>query len=452
MNDEEMNLPPEDPTNPENGQQPEIEGFELDEDYDPDLDELNRRGSSIGGDSKKTLMAGILILAGTGAILYYLFSDPPPVPTSKGSATPAGVSSQIVSAPALPPQAQTSNNIPSLPPAPPPPPPPPAPPPPPPPPPAPAPAAKAPAGEEAKPANPPPPTPKAPLAPPEVKAIAPKPVNPKSDIRSADRMRSNMLLLDGRSDTSNAEDELDLNEGKEALKQNDPNSKFASDAIEAAKVETIKAGKIDDLRHTIAQGKILNAILETAINTDLPGTLRAIVSRDVYAEAGKNILIPKGSRLIGTYNTGIMRGQKRVFVVWTRVIRPDGVDIMIGSPGVDALGRAGVEGLVDNKYMESFSAAILTSMISLGVAIIADNAVGDSTTTTTAGSTTNSNSSGAEAAADAANAVGDVGSEIVKGALDLRPTITVDQGTRINVFVNNDLVFPTNEKGGVFIQ
>ena len=115
-------------------------------------------------------------------------------------------------------------------------------------------------------------------------------------------------------------------------------------------------------------------MLETAINTDLPGTLRAIVSRDVFAESGKEVMIPKGSRIIGTYNTGISRGQRRVMIVWTRLIRPDGLDIEIGSPGVDSLGRAGVEGDVDNKYAEIFSAAILTSVVTIGAATAAESA------------------------------------------------------------------------------
>jgi len=195
-------------------------------------------------------------------------------------------------------------------------------------------------------------------------------------------------------------------------------------------------------------------VMETAINTDLPGTLRAIISRDVHAEAGKQVLIPKGSRLIGTYNTGVLRGQKRVFIIWTRVIRPDGVDIMIGSPGVDGLGRAGAEGSVDNKYMESFSAAILTSVISLGVGYVADKAVDGNSTTTTSnvGDTTSSGSSGSAAVSNAAGAIGAVGTEIVRGTLDLRPTIAIDQGARINVFVNKDLAFPDNATGSMFLE
>lgn len=228
-----------------------------------------------------------------------------------------------------------------------------------------------------------------------------------------------------------------------ALDNSDPNRAFTNNVLRSTIAEKVTATRLNNLSMTIAQGKIINAVLETAINTDLPGTLRAIVARDTYAEAGRAVLIPKGSRLIGTYNTAIARGQRRILIIWTRVIRPDGMDIMIGSPGVDNLGRAGVEGNVDNKYMEMFSTAILTSLLTIGVAAGAE-AVTDSGTTTSNsnGSTTQSGGAGLAAGAEAVRTIGDVGKRVVQTAIDARPTITVDQGTRINVFVNKDLTFP----------
>ncbi len=74
----------------------------------------------------------------------------------------------------------------------------------------------------------------------------------------------------------------------------------------------VTATFISDRAHTIAQGKLLTAVLETAINTEIPGFVRAIISRDVYAEAGNQILVPRGSRLFGTYSSKITRGQGRV--------------------------------------------------------------------------------------------------------------------------------------------
>jgi type IV secretion system protein VirB10 len=227
----------------------------------------------------------------------------------------------------------------------------------------------------------------------------------------------------------------------------DPNGAFAQAVTEASSAPRTEATNIGDLDITIAQGKIIFAVLETAIDTDLPGTIRAIVSHDTYAEAGRKILIPKGSRLIGTYNSSIRRGQGRVFIIWTRVIRPDGTDIMIDSPGVDSLGRAGEAGDVDNKFFEIFTTAILTSSLEIGTAAVGQGLFGTQQTTTTnngTGSTT-TESPTSTAMQEAVQNIGQVGSSIVQSVVNLQPTINIDQGTLVNVFVNRELVFPNGD-------
>ncbi len=292
-----------------------------------------------------------------------------------------------------------------------------------------------------------------PVPPPPPPPVAPPPAISKIgggkavDKNEDKRIRSNMMIVDGGVKTS------DPNASK-ASPINDPNGVFAENIIRATSAEKAAATGLSNLNMTIAQGKIVNAVLETAINTDLPGTIRAIVSRDTYAEAGRDVLIPKGSRLLGTYNTGILHGQNRVMIVWTRLIRPDGVDIMIGSPAVDGLGRAGVEGFVDNKFMEIFTGAILTSALTIGAAVAVDAVLpAQGTTTTTAeGNSTTTTSPAQQAAGQAVGNLGSTAKDVVGKIVNTRPTITVDQGTRISVFVNRDLTFPSNMDGGVFIQ
>jgi type IV secretion system protein VirB10 len=298
-------------------------------------------------------------------------------------------------------------------------------------------------------APPPPPPP-----PPEIKAI-----NPFGDDKKAqERLRAGMIVsgvtTGGVQNVQKGAANPQADAARDSLAQKDNNLAYLNSALKASGAEKAQATRVPSLESTIVQGKIIEAILETAINTDLPGTIRAIISRDVYAESGRAVLVPKGSRLIGSYNTGIMRGQKRVMIVWTRIIRPDGIDIQVGSPAVDSLGRAGMEGLVDNKYTELFSTAILTSMVSLGVAVIGDSVTdGNSTTTSnTDGSNTSTGSAGSNAVGQAAGNVGNIAGEIIKSALDARPTITIDQGTRINVFVNRDLSFSADSQHQDFVQ
>jgi type IV secretion system protein VirB10 len=266
------------------------------------------------------------------------------------------------------------------------------------------------------------------------------PIGANTDKKEQERLRSNMLVLNGGPEAAGTEERK---AAENTLNKNDPNRAFTANTLATSRAEKTVATRLNNLGYTIVQGKIIDAVLESAINTDLPGYIRGIVSRDVFAESGREILIPRGSRMIGTYNTGINRGQVRVLVVWTRLIRPDGIDIDIGSQAIDSLGRAGVRGFADNKYSEIFSAAILTSVLDIGVAIALDRTTQQqNTVTNNANGTTTTGSAAAPAGQQALANIGNVSREVVNTLLDLRPTITVDQGTKINIFVNKDLTFP----------
>jgi type IV secretion system protein VirB10 len=231
---------------------------------------------------------------------------------------------------------------------------------------------------------------------------------------------------------------------------NDPNSAFAAATITAnTKAQRVQATHIGNLRRTIAQGRIIQATMESALNTELPAPIRAIVSRDVYGEAGSVPLIPKGSRLIGSYNTAIGAGQSRVFVVWTRVIRPDGVDVMINSPLVDQIGQAGVGGQVDSKFQEIFSRSVMASVVGIAFAIGTDKISGGETTTSnTASGTSTTGDVTSTATVNALNRLGATTDSFLQKLIGVNPSILVDQGTPVNVFVNRDLVFPAEYVGG----
>ena len=108
---------------------------------------------------------------------------------------------------------------------------------------------------------------------------------------------------------------------------------------------------------------MIAAVLETAIDSDLPGYARAVVSRDVRSFDGGRILVPRSSRLIGQYKSGLSAGQKRIYVMWTRLIRPDGVSVAIASPGTDFAGRSGLAGSVDDHFLGRFGSAMLMTIL-----------------------------------------------------------------------------------------
>ncbi|MDG2005118.1 MAG: TrbI/VirB10 family protein [Novosphingobium sp.] len=168
---------------------------------------------------------------------------------------------------------------------------------------------------------------------------------------------------------------------------------------------------------TVTQGTLIPAVLETAINTDVPGFVRAIVSADVRSFDGRHVLVPRSSRLIGQYKSGLSAGQKRAYVIWTRVIRPDGVSVNLGSPAIGFGGETGLAGKVNSHFFSRFGSALLLSVVG-GL-----SAIGGNSGVIIAGG-------GQSAAAAAVNQNGQMG-----------PTIRVRQGEPIRVFTAKDLDF-----------
>jgi type IV secretion system protein VirB10 len=184
-----------------------------------------------------------------------------------------------------------------------------------------------------------------------------------------------------------------------------------------------KARRMANQAYTLVQGAVIPAVLETAVNSDLPGYVRAVVSRDVRGFDGQHVLVPRGSRLVGQYRAGVALGQSRAFVIWTRLIRPDGVGVELAAPGTDSLGRGGLEGRVDRHFLQRFGGAILLSLITAG-AQIAGN---DSDTQVII--------------ASARGATSDAAATALQRDLDIAPTVRVPQGAAIRIFVTRDLDF-----------
>jgi type IV secretion system protein VirB10 len=130
-----------------------------------------------------------------------------------------------------------------------------------------------------------------------------------------------------------------------------------------------------NLSQVLGRGKVIDAVLESAINSDFPGEILALVSRDVYAEDGKVILVPKGSRVIGRFSISAAGGSGRVDIAWSRIDLPSGFSVNIASDTVDHLGRQGIQGRVDNKYKEQFANVVLSSAFNIALASTLDKIV-----------------------------------------------------------------------------
>jgi type IV secretion system protein VirB10 len=198
--------------------------------------------------------------------------------------------------------------------------------------------------------------------------------------------------------------------------------------------EYLKYTRIPPLsRFEIKAGWEIPAALEQALNSDLPGELKALVMSNVYDTAtGLYLLIPQGSRLVGAYNSRVGYGQNGVQVAWRRVIFPDGSSIDLdGMEGLDSHGNAGLRDKVDHHYQRLFGFAVLTSMFDAALAI----------TQSRQQSTFLYPSPSQEAESAAGREVSQLGTQLTRKNLNAQPTIRIPAGYKFNVRVNRDILF-----------
>lgn len=131
--------------------------------------------------------------------------------------------------------------------------------------------------------------------------------------------------------------------------------------------ERARASFLANRSSTVAQGAMLPAVLETGFNSTRAGFARALISRNVMSFDGSKVLIPRGSRLIGEYQADVTSGQKRALIIWTRLLRADGVTIALVSPGTDTVGQNGIKAHAHTHFLERFGSAILQSVLDVGV-------------------------------------------------------------------------------------
>jgi len=249
-----------------------------------------------------------------------------------------------------------------------------------------------------------------------------------------ERFRSKLVVVDNVA--ANGQGNLTGNGGEGlTVAGEDRSSKFLA-AASSIGDRSAKAKRIERIDALVPEGTLIPGILETAIVSDLPGQVRAIVSQDVYSFDGRRILVSTGTRLIGEYQSEITRGQTRIFVVWTRMLRNDGVSVRLNSIGADSLGRAGLTGRVDKKFRERFGSAVLLSIVGAGASYLtgygSEAAAGDSDDAQNA----------KELARETlAQTFSDMANQALGDSLRIPPTISVGQGARIFVFVRQDLDF-----------
>ena len=185
--------------------------------------------------------------------------------------------------------------------------------------------------------------------------------------------------------------------------------------------------------YTIRAGTVVAGFLVTGINSDLPGEVLGQTSRDVFdSETQHNLIVPKGSRLIGSYDSRSV-GTGRLIVAWTRLILPDGRSMTLPRlAGTDLEGQAGLHDEVDHHYGRVYGAALLTSALTAGVQLSQPQQSG-----LYAAPSTRQVAAGA-----LGQTMGDVALESARRGLDIPPTVVIRPGQPFDVFLSGDLSFP----------
>lgn len=190
--------------------------------------------------------------------------------------------------------------------------------------------------------------------------------------------------------------------------------------------------------YAITEGTIIPAVLLTHISSDLPGQVQARTTFDLYNSTltnGRNLLIPKGSLIVGKYQSDVKPGQERVMFTFTRIVMGDGRSVQLPNmAAADAKGASGVEGEVDNHWLKQFGPAALTALIGFGV----DYAFPQN-------SNDNSNSGTViySQGQNGGNVIRQVVPDIARRSMDrfngIKPTIEIPAGTKFNIMVSRDI-------------
>jgi type IV secretory pathway VirB10-like protein len=241
-----------------------------------------------------------------------------------------------------------------------------------------------------------------------------------------DARRSDIMFID-HSDRKNKRSEDDADPTANMMAAHNPSPANQNDMFFTRK-EPI--GQIKEaLPYIMSQGTLIPAILQTEIDTSLPGPILARVSQNIWdSKTGKTLLIPQNSTLIGEYNSSVGHGQKRAQIAWSRIIFPNQQSVALGAMvGVDKKGTSGISGSADNHYDKVALGLLLTTTLGAGVRM--SQGKYDANTAII----------GQDLGHSLAQETARLGNKITDKMLSIPPTIRVPMGQRLNVFVEQDL-------------
>jgi len=270
----------------------------------------------------------------------------------------------------------------------------------------------------------------APLPPP---APPPKPVPPP------------MMMVAGRDSTSNA---LNAEEQAKAMLARQPVERMSVQSFAnretSGKAPTTSnqamAANLGDRAYVIARGSWIPCILETQLDTTVPGNTSCVIPEDVYSDDGKQMLISKGSKAMGSFGNSLRRGDTRIAVTWARVKTTTGVVIDVESPATDGVGTTGAGGYVDNHWLERIGAAVLLSFVQDAVAYAMTSEQQKQQQTYNAQNTSQGGTS-VYVPQNTSTQTTRLAEKVLDSTINIPSTLYKNRGDRVMIFVNRDLWF-----------
>jgi len=182
----------------------------------------------------------------------------------------------------------------------------------------------------------------------------------------------------------------------------------------------------------LAKGSFIDCALQTRLDSTVPGMTACVITRNIYSDNGKVLLLERGSTVTGEYQSSMKQGMARIFVLWSRIKTPNGIVIPLDSPGTDQLGGSGLPGYVDNHFWDRFGGALMLTLINSAAQGLSSY-VGN--LSSQAGLQQNFNGGGGSASAQ------NVATEALRNTINIPPTLYKNQGEQVGIYVARDLNF-----------
>ncbi|KVG60126.1 type IV secretion system protein VirB10 [Burkholderia territorii] len=205
-----------------------------------------------------------------------------------------------------------------------------------------------------------------------------------------------------------------------------PAGGMLAEALTPTATPRVQAGTLGNRSLVLAQGAKIDCAGDTAFDSTEAGLATCTVTRNVYSDDGRVVLIERGSQINSQYRSNLSPGQKRVFVLSARIKTPRGVTVEIDSPAADALGRMGVDGYVDNHWRQRIGAAMLLGLSQDAIGYL---------------STRGGNANGSVVFQSTQQQGNDMATRVLDSTINIPPTLTQSQGAEFTIVIARDLDF-----------